>query len=71
MKLLSRKRSDQTASDRNTVLLENVSAEHIILQLGSGELRLDKGRRRRFRADVLKLSQIRDLVDHGQIAVSD
>ena len=52
----------------NTYLwLENASAEHIMLHLDSGDLRLDKGRKLRFRPDVLEQPQVKDLIEDQRV----
>jgi hypothetical protein len=51
------------------VWLENTGDKHIILHLPSGEFRLDKGRRQRFRRDILNHPQVQALMAAGQIRV--
>ncbi|NOX63749.1 MAG: hypothetical protein GXP42_17630 [Chloroflexi bacterium] len=51
------------------IWLENPGDENIILHLPSGELRLNRHRRLRFRPDVLEQAQVKRLIDAGKIVV--
>ena len=51
-----------------SVLLRNLSQEHILLELPTGPMRLDVGRRHRFTTDVLNLAQVKQLLSEGKIA---
>lgn len=51
------------------VTLRNASDHHILLDLPTGHLRLDKGRALRFTADVVNVEAVRKLIDAGEIRV--
>ena len=69
MRLPFRHRDEQTWDVNQFVWLENTSDKHVLLQLPSGELRLDKGRKLRFRPDVLTMPQVADMVNAGSLVV--
>ena len=50
-----------------SVLLRNLSQEHILLELPAGLMRLDVGRPHRFTTDVLDLEQVQQLLSEGKI----
>ena len=54
-----------------SVWLKNVSDQHIMLHLGTGELRLDKDHRLRFHPHVLENAQVKALIEAGKIVVQD
>ncbi len=54
-----------------SVWLKNVSDEHIMLHLGTGDLRLDKDHRLRFHPDVLEHAQVKALIEAEKIAIQD
>ena len=68
MRLSLRHKAEQTWDVTQYIWLENVSPDHIMLHLPSGELRLDKGRRLRFRSDILDQPQVIELLDAGKLA---
>ena len=49
--------------------IENISNEHVLLRLPSGDLRLDMKRSLRFRPDILEQPQIQALIDAEKLAV--
>lgn len=51
------------------IWLENISNEHFLLQLPSGDLRLDMKRSLRFRPDILDQPQIQALIDADKLSV--
>lgn len=51
------------------VWLINRTGNNYILELPSGRVRLDAGRRMRTFRSILKLSQVKELVDQGQLAL--
>lgn len=60
---------EQTWDVHDVVWLENNGDENLILHLPSGDFRLDRGRRQRFRADILRHPQVQALMDAGKIIV--
>ncbi|NOZ73434.1 MAG: hypothetical protein GXP38_16290 [Chloroflexi bacterium] len=71
MRLSFRRPPQATYKVRSSVWLKNVSDEHITLHLGSGNLRLDKGRQFRFRADIREQPQVKALLDAGKLAIAN
>ena len=71
MRLFTRRKTEHTSDKGKYVWLENVSDKHIYLHLDTGDLRLDKGRKLRFRPDALKDPQLKTLIENGQIVVRD
>lgn len=69
MRLPFRRKNKQAGHIDGVVWLDNIGDSHIMLHLPSGELRLDQGRKQRFKADILDLPQVKALVDAGQVAV--
>ncbi|MCS7040571.1 MAG: hypothetical protein RMN24_10430 [Anaerolineae bacterium] len=65
----SRPVREHTWDVHDVVWLENNGDENLILHLPSGEFRLDRGRRQRFRADILQHPQVQALRDAGKITV--
>lgn len=65
----SRTVREQTWDVHDVVWLENNGDENLILDLPSGEFRLDRGRRQRFRADILRHPQVQALLNTGKITV--
>ncbi len=63
------KPQEETWEVDDYIWLENPGDDNIILQLPSGELRLDRHRRLRFRPDVLEHDQVKALLDAGKIVV--
>ncbi len=60
---------EHTWKVQDVVWLENHGDENIILSLPSGEFRLDRGRRQRFRNDILNHPQVQALIAAGKIRV--
>jgi hypothetical protein len=65
----SRTAREHTWDVHDVVWLENNGNENLILHLPSGEFRLDRGRRQRFRGDILRHPQVQALMDAGKITV--
>ncbi len=53
----------------NIIMLANKSKHNFILELPTGRYRLDAGRRMRTLRSILKINQVKDLVDQGQLAI--
>jgi hypothetical protein len=51
------------------ITLVNRSANNYILDLPSGRFRLDAGRRMRTLQSIMKIQQVQELVDQGNLAV--
>jgi hypothetical protein len=51
------------------IVLTNQTKQNFILDLPSGRLRLDAGRRMRTLRSILKVAQVQQLVDAGQLKV--
>jgi hypothetical protein len=51
------------------IMLANKSKHNFILELPTGRYRLDAGRRMRTMRSILKIHQVKDLVDQGQLTV--
>lgn len=69
---LSLRRPPQASYKINRyVWLKNISDEHIMLHLGSGDLRLDKGHQFRFRPDIREQPQVKALLAAGKLALQD
>lgn len=56
---------------KDVIILANRSSRNYILDLPTGQYRLDAGRRMRTLRSILEISQIRALVDNGQLAVEE
>ena len=56
---------------KNVIVLANRSSRNYILDLPTGQYRLDAGRRMRTLRSILEISQIKALVDNGQLAVEE
>ena len=69
MRLSLRRPKEDTWEVEQYVWLENIGDEHLMLNLKSGKLRLDKGRRYRFRTDILDDPQIHELLDARKLAI--
>jgi hypothetical protein len=54
---------------QDIILLTNKSRQNFILNLPSGRVRLDAGRRMRTLRSILKIGQVQQLVNEGQLAV--
>ncbi len=54
---------------KNVIMLINRSANNFTLELPSGHYRLDAGRRMRTTRNIMKVTQVKALVDGGQLAV--
>lgn len=51
------------------ILLRNRTAKNFILELPSGRYRLDAGRRMRTLRSILKLPEVKQLFDQGELAI--
>ena len=71
MRLSLRKPKEDTWEVEDFIWLENIGDEHLMLHLKSGDLRLDKGRRYRFRKDILDDPQIHALLDARKLAIRE
>ena len=71
MRISLRKPKEDTWEIESYVWLENIGDENLMLHLKSGDLRLDKGRRYRFRKDVLDNPQIHELLDARKLAIRE
>ncbi len=71
MRLSLRKPPEDTWEVKEYIWLENIGDKHLMLHLKSGDLRLDKGRRYRFRKDILDDPQIHRLLDARQLAIRE
>ncbi len=56
---------------KDVIVLANRSSRNYILDLPTGQYRLDAGRRMRTLRSILEISQIQALVDSGQLAVEE
>ena len=56
---------------KDVIVLANRSDRNYILDLPTGQYRLDAGRRMRTLRSILDIGQIRELVSAGQLAVED
>lgn len=54
---------------KDIIVLVNRSPRNFVLELPSGRVRLDAGRRMRTLRSILKLRQVKDLVDQGDLLV--
>ncbi len=71
MRFSLRKPKEDTWEVEDYIWLENIGDEHLMLQLKSGSLRLDKGRRYRFRKDILEDPQVHALLDARKLAIRE
>ena len=53
------------------IWLENIGDEHLMLHLASGDFRFDKGRKYRFRKDILQDKQVHAMLDARKLAIRD
>lgn len=69
--LFSRSAADNTWQENpdDVVLISNRSRHNFILELPTGRYRLDAGRRMRTLRSVLKIDQVRTLVEQGELVV--
>ena len=51
------------------IMLVNRTANNYILDLPTGRVRLDAGRRMRTLQSILKIQQVKELVDQGSLVV--
>jgi hypothetical protein len=64
--------NDQTTwqgDPADIILLANKSRHNFILELPTGRYRLDAGRRMRTLRSILKIGQVQQLVNEGQLVV--
>lgn len=66
----------QSASDatwmeakRDIIVLANTSKQNFILELPTGRYRLDAGRKMRTLRSILKIDQVKQLVDGGSLVI--
>ena len=71
MPSLFRRTTEQTWESDQYIWLENTGDQHIMLHMASGNLRLDMGRKLRFRPDILELPQVKSLMTDGQLTVRE
>ncbi len=73
MRLSLRKPPEDTWEIRpdQYIWLENVGDKHLVLHLASGDFRFDKGRKYRFRKDVLDDPEIHALLDARKLLILD
>ena len=53
----------------DVILLSNQTRQNFILELPTGRCRLDAGRKLRTMRSILKIGQVQQLVDAGQLVV--
>ncbi len=68
---LFRRKPEQSYLDYKFVWLENTGDRHIKLNMASGDLRLDMGRKYRFHPDILEDAQVKSLISDGQITLKE
>ncbi len=56
---------------KDVIVLANRSGKNYILDLPTGQYRLDAGRRMRTLRSILEIGQIRELVAGGQLVVEE
>ncbi len=56
---------------KDVIVLANPSDKNYILELPTGQYRLDSGRRMRTLRSILDIGQISELVSRGQLVVED
>ena len=66
-----RHKKEDTWEVDNYVWLENIGDKHLVLNLASGALRLDKNRSYRFRSDILDNPQIHALLDERKLIIKE
>ena len=71
MRFSLRRPQEDTWKIKQYVWLENIGDEHLMLHLASGDLRFDKGRKYRFRTDILDNPRIHALLDDRKLAIKD
>ena len=71
MPSLFRRKTEQTYITEKYVWLENSGDQHIKLNMASGNLRLDVGRKYRFQPDILELPQVKNLISDGHLVVKE
>ncbi len=54
---------------KDIIVLVNRSPRNYILDLPSGRVRLDAGRRMRTLRSIMKIRQVKDLIDRGDLMV--
>ncbi len=58
-----------TENPDDIIMLANKSQTNYILELPSGRYRLDAGRRMRTLRSILKIQQVKELVDEGVLTI--
>ncbi len=56
-------------TSENIIYLVNKTGNNYLLDLPSGRIRLDAGRRMRTLSSILKIPQVKQLYDQGSLAV--
>jgi len=69
--LFRRKNSQSYLNNNHYVCLENTGDQHVKLNMASGDLRLDVGRKYRFQSDILELPQVKSLITDGQLTMTE
>jgi len=68
---LFRRKTAQSYLNNRYVWLENTGDQHIKLNMASGNLRLDLGRKYRFQPDILEDPQVQSLLSNGQLTLTE
>jgi hypothetical protein len=55
----------------NIIFLVNRSGHNYILDLPAGRIRLDAGRRMRTLRSIMKVQQVKQLIDQGSLAIEN
>lgn len=66
-----RHKQEDTWEVDDYIWLKNIGEKHLVLNLASGELRLDKDRSYRFRRDILDDPQIHALLDERKLVIKE
>ncbi len=54
---------------KEIIILVNHTSHNYILELPSGRYRLDAGRRMRTLRSIMKVNQVKDLIDQGNLVI--
>lgn len=65
----SSRQIQQAWENESYIWLENISNEHVLLRLPSGDLRLDMKRSLRFRPEILDQPQVQALIEADKLAL--
>jgi len=66
-----RHKKEDTWEVDDYIWLKNIGEKHLVLNLASGDLRLDKNRSYRFRRDILDNPQIHALLDERKLVIKE